>query len=343
MNLNEIMRDTIYETQYITKGRLKKFLKDYDYLNQEDSIEDTDIYSRASELITDNSQQIVQRLQEYEYDKNYKYFSLYKINCSDIEDKILMISEKINHEEIDIISEDIERPTIREYSEDIDFKFCLKLGDFDENRIIKYPIIATIFKDIGLVSIKFCSVSEEYYKDQFYIDINNKVKDWLNTNLELNLEVFDSMTVFKSLYNNIRSNSNEYANESIHSILMDDEMNGRSYFRASDKEMLPFLDELLNLVEKFESQEDKKKVLEYIKRYESEAIIRSMGITWKNIFSNSSGRKGSITVCISRVYSVNNPNNRLQYEFLLHHIYQGSGVNRERVNYVIRYISNYIS
>ena len=339
MNLNEIMGNTIFNTQYITKGRLKKFLKIHNYCNDDKA----DVYKEILCIIESDTEKVVKQLQEYEFDKKYKYFSLYKVNCDEIDNKIATISDKINHEELDFISNDIDKPSIKKYTQEIDIKFSLQLKDSSSNKIIKYPIIATLFKDIGLVCIKFCSVSEDYYEDEFYVNINNKVKNWLKENLELSLEEFDSMTVFKSLYNNIRSNPTAYPNESIHSILMDDEMNGRSYFRASDKEMLPFLDDLLNLIKDFENEKDKNKILRYIARYESEAIVRSMGITWKSRFSNSRGKVGSITISIGKAYSVNNPDSKIMYEFLLHHIHQNEGINRERINYVIRYISNYIN
>lgn len=338
MNLNEIMENTIFNTQYITKGRLKKFLKDNGYWNDDK----VDVYKEILDFIKSDTKKVVKQLQEYEFDKKYKYFSLYKVNCDEIDEKIDNISDKINYKELDFISNSIDKPSIKKYDKEIDIKFSLQLKDSSNEKMIKYPIIATIFKDIGLLCIKFCSVSEDYYEDEFYVNINNKVKDWITVNLELSLEEFDSMIVFKSLYNNIRSNPMSYPNESIHSILMDDEMNGRSYFRASDKEMLPFLDDLLTLVKDFENEKDRNIILEYIRRYESEAIVRSMGITWKKIFSNSRGKTGSITISIGKAYSVNNSDNKVMYEFLLHHIHQNEGINRERINYVIRYISNYI-
>ena len=269
MNLNEIMVNTIFNTQYMTKGRLKKFLKQHNYCNDDKS----DVYKEIVSVINSSTEKIVTQLQEYEFEKNYKYFSLYKVDCNGVDANIETIEDKINSKEVDFISRDIEKPSIKKYSNEIDIKFSMGLQDSSSNKMIKYPIIATIFKDIGLVCIKFCSVSEDYYEDEFYININNKVKDWLKDNLNLNLVEFDSMKVFKSLYYKIRSNPDEYPEESIHSILMDDEMNGRSYFRASDKEMLPFLDDLLNIVKDFENENDKKKVLAYIDRYESEAMF----------------------------------------------------------------------
>lgn len=339
MNLNEIMVNTISNTQYMTKGRLKKFLKQYNYCNDNKF----DVYKEMLSIINSSSENVIKQLQLYEFEKNYKYFSLYKANCDEIENKIENIKYMLNDNEFDFISNDIEKPSIKKYSNEIDIKFSLLLNDVSNNKIIKYPIIATIFKDSGLVCIKFCSVSEDYYEDEFYININNKVKYWIKDNLDLSLEEFDSLNVFKSLYYDIRSNPDAYINESIHSILMDDEMNGRSYFRASDKDMLPFLDDLLKLVKEFENENDKQRVLEYINRYESEAIVRSMGITWKSRFSNSRGKMGNITVSIGKAYSVNNLDSKLTYEFLLHHIHQNSGINRERINYVIRYISNYLN
>ena len=63
MNLNEIMVNTIFNTQYMTKGRLKKFLKQHNYCNDDKS----DVYKEIVSVINSSTEKIVTQLQEYEF------------------------------------------------------------------------------------------------------------------------------------------------------------------------------------------------------------------------------------------------------------------------------------
>ena len=333
----EVISNIIYDSQYITIVRFVRFIKENYDINEKG-----DCYKFISEKIVENLDDLILKLQEYEYTKSYKFFSLYTFEEDiDIEGRIssLVKNQKVNIDKFDCWSYDLEKPTIKRYEDEIDFKFNLILSNSE--LIIKYTVIATLFKDENLISIKFYSLNEELYENEFYIKINHKVKLWIEYNLQISLIEFDSMKVYKSLYKEIKHHPNKHENESIHSILMDDEMNGRSYFRASDTEVLPFLGKLIELANSFESKNDKQQLLDFINRYEDEAIIRSVAIKWKHKFKNSNGRMGSITVGINKLYSVNNADGNLKYAYTLHHIRQDKGVNRERINYVIRYISRY--
>ncbi|AUN00120.1 hypothetical protein CF060_08440 [Clostridium botulinum] len=337
-----IMENTLSNSQYITKNRLQKFLKQNNYYRDDNS----DYYQIINQQLISNFEEAMLQLQEYEYDKSYKYFSLYRFNNEDIEEIIKKKEEqcKFNDKKIDFWSKTkLDKPTLKKYSDSIDIKFTIVLSDKEKCNVkIKYIIIATIFIKEKLISIKYYSISDEFYDNEFYININNKAKSWIESNLNISLIEFDSMKVYKKLYKEIKENPIKYKNESIHSILMDDEMNGRSYFKASDTEMLPFLGRLLELSNEFKSEEDKNKLRLYIHRYEEEAIIRNIAIKWKNRFLNSRGRLGHITVGINKVYSVNNEDDSIKYAFTLHHIRQNEGVNRERINYVIKYLSRYL-
>ncbi|MCB2361974.1 hypothetical protein [Clostridium estertheticum] len=335
-----LIKNTLSNSQYITKGRLEKFLKHNNYC----STEECDYNEEMSKRVVADVDKTILELQEYEYDKNYKYFSLYEFDDEDILKKIneLKKLEKINKDDNDYWSYTMEKPTVKEYENKMDIKFSLLLKEREiRENLIKYTVIVTIFKVEKLVCIKYYSVSEEFYESEFYININNGAKRWIEHNLDIVLKEFDSMKIFKSLYNSIKNNNNQHEYESIHSILMDDEMNGRSYFKASDTGMLPFLSQLGELAQTFESKEDKEKLIKYVTRYEDEAIIRNIAIKWEHKFSNSRGRVGNITVGINKIYSVNNAEDSLKYEFTLHHIRQNEGINRERINYVIEFLSKY--
>lgn len=333
----EIISNIIYDSQYITKVRLERFIKEYYDINEKG-----DCYKFISDKISEDLDDLILKLQDYEYNKSYKYFSLYTFEKSiDIEDRLssLIENKKVNVDAFDHWGYDLDNPTLKRYEDEIEFKFNIILGNSE--MMIKYTVIATLFKDESLISIKFYSLNEELYENEFYININHKVKSWIEYNLKMSLTEFNSLKVYKSLYKEIKQNPDKHEHESIHSILMDDEMNGRSYFRASDTEALPFLGKLIELANRFESKNDKQELLDFIDSYEDEAIVRRIAIKWKHKFKNSNGKLGSITVGIKKLYSVDNANDNLKYAYTLHHIRQDKGVNRERINYVIRYISRY--
>lgn len=336
-----ILINSVNTTQYMTKLRSEKFLKLNNYDDGKNIVEYLESSSKK------NDYDIVNQLQEYEYDKNYRYFTLYKYEDNDINKKIQELSDNdINKEEFDYISGSPKKPSIKVYDDEkqIDIKFSLRLESNYNNNSIKFIVMCTVFLEEKLIAIKYNSTSEEYYKEEYYIKTNNRVKKWIEQKLDINMVEFDSMSVYKDLYKNIKMNKEQYQNVSIHSISMDDELNGRTYFRATDDEMLPFVDAITKLTETFECENDKIKVLDYIKRYEDEAIIRNIALKWKNNFKNNKGKRlGSITVGITKVYSVNNVDNQLKYEFLLHHVKQDESVNRERINYAIKYLSRHIN
>lgn len=339
VDTKEIMENTIMETQYMDKSRKIKFLESI-------ATEDFDKKEDLDKLIInyiDKDDIIINKLQEYEYDKNYKYFTLYNIDSIDGIHGLEDLNDCLNNQENDFISKNIEKPTIKRYDNMIDFKFSKKIKSKSNKKYIKFPIIATVFLEEKVLAIKFCAISEEFNSSEIYININNEVRNWFENNIEFKITEFDSMLTFKHLYDNLRENPLNFANVTIHSISMDDEFNGRSSFKSTDLEMLPFIDDLSKLAETFENEKDKNKILEYIKRYESESIIRNMGITWKKIFKNSRGRLARITVSISYAYSLSNNQKKLNREFIMHHIYQEPGINKERINYVIKYITRYFN
>lgn len=338
----DIIKNTIFDSQYMTKRELDKFLKDNNYLDKSNNNED--MYKLIFSKLESEFDSVILKLQEYEYDKKYRYFTLYKYDDTgiDIEKNIkcLKANKKVNSEVVDCW-EAREIPTIKEYEKDLDIKFTLLLKSKYDDKIIKYNIIATIFKDEKIISIKWSSVQEEFYNKELYINNNNKVKSWIELNLGIILHEFESKKGFRKLYDDIKDNPDKHPNESHYRVLMDDDMNGRSSFIATDKGILPFVGQLTQIAENFENMNDKKILLDYISEYEKNSIMRVIGIKWKNNFSNSGRKLGEIIVSISSEYSGNNENNTLKYEYTLHHIMQKAGINRERINYVIRFLSKY--
>ena len=84
-------------------------------------------------------------------------------------------------------------------------------------------------------------------------------------------------------------------------------------------------------------EDNKNKILSFINRYEEESIIRNIALKWRHKFRNSNGKVGNIAVGINMINSTSN----FSYDVIIHHIYQQFGINRERINHVIRFISDY--
>ena len=341
MDKKEILYNTVRNSQYIIKGRLRLFLKDNDLLISDN----LDPYEIIDEQIDKNLNLISKKLSDYEFDKPYKYFTLYNINNNeDYNDNLLLLDRYIECEEKYIefdeeLSYEQLIPTIKKYDtlNEIDIKFSLIKQDRLSGEYIKYPIIATIFKDIKLISIKFCGVSEKYIEDGLYVDINNLIVSWIKETLDLKVTEFKSIRVFKILDEEINTDEKKHPNISIYRVSRQDENDGRSSFCSTKNDKIPIIDDIRAIVQTFENENDKNKILSFINRYEEESIIRNIALKWRHKFRNSNGKVGNIAVGINMINSTSN----FSYDVIIHHIYQQFGINRERINHVIRFISDY--
>lgn len=340
MDKREILKSTINNSQYIIKERLKKLIKDYD-LDIPTIADPYEVIERHLEIELD---EISKKFHDYEYDKSYKYFTLYKVEGVNLEKCLSNIEDITSEEEVytefdEELSFNDLNPSIKKYDSlnELDIKFTLIRENVITGENIKYPIVATIFKDINLVSIKFCSVSERYIEEGSYIDINNLIINWLSNKLDLRMIEFNSAPVFESLDEDISRNEDSHPNISIYRVSRQDENDGRSTFSSTRNDRLPIIDDIRRIAQTFENENDKKKILGFINRYEEESVIRNIALKWKHRFVNSNGKLGNIAVGINMINSVGDFDN----DVTMHHIYQQYGINRERINYVIRFISSY--
>ncbi|WP_317411546.1 hypothetical protein [Clostridium baratii] len=320
-----IMKNTITDTQYMTKQRQEKFLKD---IGEDKPIEN---------LLNSDSERILGELEKYEYFKNYKFFTLHKFDISKIDISKLKKSSFINKDKYDDIKSNIGKPTLKEYDDkNIDLKFSVLIdGNY------KYVVIVSIFLDIGIIAIKYCAIESEYYSNNMYITIKNRVKLYLKENLNIVLEDIDTKRTFKKFYADIKSG---IADEelSLYNAHFYDDLNGSCSVKATDDDKLPFLQTLDELAEKFKDEEDKKILKKFVKDYEENSIMRKMAIKWKRKFSNNKGQKGNIIVGVREIYIENKHTNKLKLDCIRHNIIQNESVNKERIDYVIRYIAKNI-
>jgi len=336
--------NSIANTQYLTKGRCIKLLNSIDNLD----MDKIDLKKENPEEILlkelrNNPLDLIKAIEEYEYDKYYKYFCLYRVGNIDMDHitEVLQSEEWVNLGEIDYISDTLEKPSIRYYEDSIDIKFSKIFSTNPQYADgFKYPVIITFFTELKLISIKYCAVPWEYNQPEFYIKIHDLVKAWIMNVMKVTLIEFESFKVFQDLRLSIRDNPSEYPNVTAHLLTMDDEFNGRTSLRSTSQDELPLVDGILKIAETFSNEDDRDKLVEYIKRYESESIVRFIGMKWKKRFINSRGKLGSITVILRKMYCLDY--DKLDYRFTHHHILSQDGINRERINYVIKYLSNYI-
>ncbi|WP_195945876.1 hypothetical protein [Paraclostridium bifermentans] len=340
MKEKKLLKNTIRNSQYIIKKRLEKFIKN----NKFELEGETDLYSIMDKQIDKNLEMIKDKLSEYEYDKSYKYFTLYNIHCGNINEKLLALKDYESIDEVYMdfyegIDSETLTPLVKIYESlnEIDIKFSFIKKDMVSQNYIKYPVIATIFKDSKLISIKFSSVSELYMEDGFYKIINRLIIEWISKKLNLKLTEFNSIPVFRELDEEINKNEDKYPNISIYRVSRQDQNDGRSSFCSTRNDKLPLIDDIRRIVQTFENENDKEKILDFIKTYEEESTIRNIAFKWKNKFSNSKGKDGHIAVGINIIGSLGD----VYDDVMLHHIYQQSGINRERINYVIKFISEY--
>lgn len=340
MNEKKLLSNTIRNSQYIVKRRLYQFIKvnDLKIGNAKDS------YSIMDKYINEDLKMIKIKLNEYEYDKSYKYFTLYNIQCENLYEKLSVLNNYDSLEDKYVnfnegMTWETLTPVVKSYEHlnEIDIKFSFIKQNKIDNNYIKYPVIATIFKDTKLMSIKFSSVSEVYSEEGFYKAINKLIIEWISIKLELKLIEFNSIPVFRDLDEEINRDESKYPNISIYRVSRQDQNDGRSSFCSTRNDKLPLIDDIRKIAYTFENENDKKKIIDFIKTYEEESTIRNIAFKWKHKFNNSKRQMGHIAVGINIVGNLGD----IYDDVMLHHIYQQSGINRERINYVIKFISEY--
>lgn len=322
-----IMKNTIRDTQYMTKQKKDKFLKYNEYSNK-----------TIDELFENNSNELIKKLEEYEYEKNYKFFTLHKFDAEKLNVENLRKSKKINNDDFDKIGETIDKPTMKEHdSNNIDLKFSILI-----NQNYKYVVIASIFLDLGIIAIKFCSIEGEYYHENMYINIKNRVKNYIENELNIKLEDINTKSAFEKLYKKIKDNTID-DEVSLYSAKFEDDLNGTSYFKATVQEILPFIQSLDQLINDFESEKDKQLIKSYIEEYEENSKMSTLAIKWKKKFSdNTQGKKGNVVIGIREIYVEDKVTNQVKLDCIRHNVLQKSSVNKERIDYGIRYIAKYI-
>ncbi len=101
-----------------------------------------------------------------------------------------------------------------------------------------------------------------------------------------------------------------------------------------------FVDGVLAIASEIKDDVVRNKLVSFVESYEFNSDMIEVGIKWKAKFVNSRGKKGHISVVARKTYEETTGAMRL-YKFTRYHVLSHDSVNRERINYVVRYLSAY--
>jgi hypothetical protein len=143
------LTNSVRETQYINMGRANKFLSDLvkDGIIEKEALPHLSGIESTDYIVQSINNDVIKRLEEYEFDKYFKYFDMYKINTIDWN---IINSFKNNNNDNDNDDEykyiydlhSIKNPIFKEFENTIDFKIPLIITqDTNYSKVLKYPII----------------------------------------------------------------------------------------------------------------------------------------------------------------------------------------------------------
>jgi hypothetical protein len=331
--------NSIKKAQYINKDRVRKIIKENRIeVNDSDGLGPVGILIKA--VNEDSSNRMLKIMEEFEYDKSYRYILLYQFRDIDFSDVVnkLQSSELSNKNTLDYYSLSIEKPSIKEYTDSYDLKFSLIIPEGTNNTSdYKYPIVLSLFKDTNIMSIKYDSYKGDILDSRKYIQNVRKIMRWVNLNISNDYLEVKSMSIFKNLSYKISHTPESFKNMSVYYEKMNDEFNGGLTMRADNEEKMSFLDGILFIAKKH-GEHVRKDISDYIDYYKNESEMRRIGIIW-HVKLKGASKSNKVTVIIRKIYS---SNNFMKPEFHHLHFKYNPRLNRERINYVIKYISKNI-
>lgn len=207
MSINEykeIIKETTlhdYPTYYqdkILRGLKEKkiIFNDKRFKNEENLLDVTEYIKsdKKLEYIIKNLDRAIKEIEIFEYDRAYRYCSIFSIsNYSDELLSNLKKSKKVNEfsddiNNIDDIKSVAMNPTYRMSNEKTIFKFSFLLENKDNNKRIKYPVLAIIHKDVNALEIRLDTVQFAYRNNEtFYKDKIDDVVAWIKSILNLGI------------------------------------------------------------------------------------------------------------------------------------------------------------
>lgn len=342
------LTNSIRDTQYMCKSKAKKFVNSVDGLQY--TITDAETNADPRKIVIDginrNVNGIIDALEEYEFDKYFKYFALYELNLGDYTELIqnLLVSGSIINSGYDYISNGFEKPTYIETEEGFDLKFSTIISNHDNySDGHKNVSVISYLANEQMLVLKVSGLHNDSFGDNTikYDRVIARMVSWVGRFLSINYREFNGMKHFKDIRSQIRLKDGSIMDVFEHKVCIDDEFNGSTTQKATDSDKMILVDGILDIIEEYASEEVQFKVQEHIENYEENATFRMVSLKWKSIFSKSRGREGNIVVTARKVYDKDTRSNLLTYKYTKYHVMSDPSVDRERINYVVKYLSEY--
>lgn len=206
----------------------------------------------------------VKSIEEWEFEKNYKYSLFLTQKSFDgenfgnlIEDGKIILYDAL--EESEPLHAIVDVPTLRSYENDLYLKFLLKLKATDvdgrQNKC-RYPIIAIIYPESNIIELRFEAMGSVYGREKFrYV---YETIAWLRNNLKTIIEPMDLREVADFI--------KEYGEEN-GVVLAAQDMRMANGGKATvdvgndDTNVLPFIGELKVLLEEYKDEFDKSPLI----------------------------------------------------------------------------------
>lgn len=266
--MNKIIENTYIKSRFIsldTKERLMRYLDSHNLIalseEEQNSLPDSvlcvgNTYSEKFDSLVDKietNRTLALFLERFDLELPNKYFSIFKIrdyfeNESSILERILHSERSLDICEIENFAETMDKynpPFI--ILDNLENELILKLNylveDREKQNPLKFPILLILYKDLGILEIRFSNLSEDYKKDDYvykiFIDnVKTRVFDCFNIFLD-NID-------FRKVVANIKESEAE--NTSSYREHLEGEYNSsavlKSFDDGEDKHIMPILGQL---------------------------------------------------------------------------------------------------
>ena len=279
------------------------------------------------------SNQAVRDIEQWEFEKNYKYslFLLSENYDSTIIEKLIE-NQKIKEYEtlngIEPVRPVLDVPTVRYYGDNLFLKFLIKLkatdSDGNENKC-RYPLIVIIYPKQNIIELRFDSMGALFGKDKLKYVYH--AITWIGKNLDALIAPIDLRDVADYI---------KEKGEDDGVVLLAQDMRMASGGKATidvgndDTKVLPFIGELKLLLEEYEEEFNKVPVLKNVLEefiYEKENLSEFPWVKFRF-------EEKDIEVKITFDYG------KLKFSLLQHYSSQlVKNLGKERMDYVTTYLS----
>ena len=270
--MNNIIENTYIKSKFIsldTKERLIKYLDSNNVIAlseaESKSIPNSvlcvgDTYSEKVDSIIDkieSNRNLAYFLEKFDSELPNKYFSIFKIRDF-FKNKDLILNSIFNSpHSMDINDIKDFSTTINKYNppfiilDNLENELILKLNyiveDREQRNPLKFPILLILYKDLGILEIRFCNLLNDYKKDDYiYKNFLDTVKERVFNCFKIFLDNID----FRKIVDNIKRSEREKT--SSYSEHLEGEYNSSAKLRAfddgEDKHLIPILGQLKKLM-----------------------------------------------------------------------------------------------